>query len=123
MLTTRSRRTLFSCLTGAFGSINANDSNSALFALTIDSESGDTPTTLSPRHVAKAQSLLGDQGSKLTAVAMHSKVYYDLVERNAIDRIYDNTGAPDTAATSGSTARALRNNIYSNIYGIKSYCF
>ena len=37
---------LFSCLTCAFGSINANDSNSALFALTIDSESGDSPTAL-----------------------------------------------------------------------------
>ena len=62
---------------------------------------------MSPRHVAKAQALLGDQGDKLTAVAMHSKVFYDLVERNAIDRIYDNTGAPDTAATGGSTVRAF----------------
>ena len=72
-----------------------------------DWETGDTPTTLSPRHVAKAQALLGDQGDKLTAVAMHSKVFYDLVERNAIDRIYDNTGAPDTSATGGSTVRAF----------------
>ena len=101
------QKDLFSCLTGAFGSINANDSNSALFALTIDSESGDSPTTLSPRHIAKAKSLLGDQGSKLTAVAMHSNVYGDLLERNMIDRIYDNTGAPDTAAASGSTTRAF----------------
>ena len=101
------QKDLFSCLTGAFGSINANSSSSALFDLCIDSESSDSPTTLSPRHVAKAQSLLGDQGSKLTAVAMHSKVYYDLVERQAIDRIYDNTGAPDTDATSGTTASAF----------------
>ena len=101
------QKDLFSCLTGAFGSINANDSNSALFDLTIDSESGDTPTTLSPRHIAKAKSLLGDQGSKLTTVAMHSNVYGDLLERNMIDRIYDNTGAPDTGATGGSTVRAF----------------
>lgn len=101
------QKDLYSCLTGAFGSMTANDSSSALFDLCIDSESGDTPTTLSPRHVAKAQALLGDQGNKITSVAMHSKVFYDLVERNAIDRIYDNTGAPDTAAASGSTTRAF----------------
>lgn len=101
------QKDLYSCLTGAFGSLNANDSNSALFTHCIDSESGDTPTTLSPRHVAKAQSILGDQGQKLTSIAMHSKTYYDLVERKAIDRIYDNTGAPDTAAASGSTANAF----------------
>jgi hypothetical protein len=101
------QKDLYSCLTGAFGSINANDSNSALFSLTIDSESGDTPTTLSPRHIAKAKSLLGDQGGKLTAIAMHSNVYGDLLERNMIDRIYDNTGAPDTGATAGSTTRAF----------------
>ena len=101
------QKDLYSCLTGAFGSINANDSNSALFALTIDSESGDTPTTLSPRHIAKAKSLLGDQGGKLTAIAMHSNVYGDLLERNMIDRIYDNTGAPDSDATGGSTTRAF----------------
>ncbi len=75
------QKDLYSCLTGAFGSINANSSSSALFELTIDSESGDTPTALSPRHVAKAQSLLGDQGGKLTTIAMHSRG----VERRAVD--------------------------------------
>ena len=38
---------------------------------------------------------------------MHSNVYGDLLERNMIDRIYDNTGAPDTGATAGSTTRAF----------------
>ncbi len=103
------QKDLISCLSGVFGSINANDSNSALFGLCIDSESGDTPTTLSPRHVAKARALLGDNGDKLAAVALHSKVYYDLVERKAIDFIYDNTGAPDGSATQGSTANAFGN--------------
>jgi len=113
------QKDLYSCLTGAFGSINANSSSSALFDLTIDSESGDTPTVLSPRHVAKAQALLGDQGGKLTAIAMHSKVFYDLVERNAIDRIYDNTGAPDSDATSGSTVRAFENPTVNTFMGLR----
>ena len=101
------QKDLYSCLTGAFGSINANSSSSALFDLTIDSESGDSPTVLSPRHIARAKSKLGDQGGKLTAIAMHSNVYGDLLERNMIDRIYDNTGAPDSDATGGSTTRAF----------------
>ena len=33
------QKDLYSCLTGAFGSLNANDSNSALFTHCIDSES------------------------------------------------------------------------------------
>ena len=101
------QKDLFSCLSGVFGSINANDSNSAFFGLTIDSESGDSPTPFSPRHIARARAILGDQGEKLTALAMHSNVFYDLVERNAIDRIYDNNGDADTAATSGTTANAF----------------
>ena len=101
------QKDLYSCLTGAFGSINANSSSSALFDLTIDSESGDSPTVLSPRHIARAKSKLGDQGGKLTAIAMHSNVYGDLLERNMIDRIYDDGGNADTAAASGSTTRAF----------------
>ena len=101
------QKDLYSCLTGAFGSINANSSSSALFDLTIDSESGDSPTVLSPRHIARAKSKLGDQGGKLTAIAMHSNVYGDLLERNMIDRVYDNNGDADTAAASGSTTRAF----------------
>jgi len=103
------QKDLISSLSGVFGSINSNSSSSALFDLCIDSESGDTPTALSPRHVAKARAILGDNGDKLTAVALHSKVYYDLVERKAIDFIYDNTGAADTSASQGSTANAFGN--------------
>ena len=113
------QKDLYSCLTGAFGSINANDSNSALFGLTIDSESGDTPTALSPRHVARAKALLGDQGEKLTAMAVHSNVYYDLLERNAIDRIYDDGGNADTAAASGSTARAFDQPSFGSFMGLR----
>tara|TARA_B100002051_G_scaffold57320_1_gene52978 strand:- start:1641 stop:2663 length:1023 start_codon:yes stop_codon:yes gene_type:complete len=101
------QKDLLSCLAGVFGSLGSTSSSAAFFPLTIDGESGDTPTVLSPRHVAEAKSLLGDQGEKLTAMCVHSKVYYDLVERRAIDFIYDNTGAGDTAADSGSTANAF----------------
>ena len=103
------QKDLLSCLGGVFGSLGSTSSSAAFFGLTIDGESGDTPTVLSPRHVAKAKALLGDQGEKLTAICMHSKVYYDLVERRAIDYIYDNTGAADTGATQGSTANAFGN--------------
>ena len=113
------QKDLYSCLTGAFGSINANDSNSALFGLTIDSESSDSPTVLSPRHVARAKALLGDQGEKLSAMAVHSNVYYDLLERNVIDRIYDDGGNADTAAASGSTTRAFDNPSFGSFMGLR----
>ena len=92
------QKDLISCLQGVFGSLNANTSASAFFDLTIDSESTDTPTALSPRHVAEARAILGDQGEKLTALCVHSKVYYDLVERRAVDYV----AAGDTNA--GATA-------------------
>jgi hypothetical protein len=40
-------------------------------------------------------------------MCIHSKVYYDLVERKAIDYIYDNLGQADSAAAQGSTAPAF----------------
>ena len=81
------QKDLLSCLGGVFGSLGTNSSSAAFFGLTIDGESGDTPTVLSPRHVAEARALLGDQGDKLSAICIHSKVYYDLVERKAIDYV------------------------------------
>jgi hypothetical protein len=101
------QKDLLSCLGGVFGSVNTTSNTAAFFDLTIDGGSGDTPTVLSPRHVAEARSLLGDQGDKLTAMCCHSKVYYDLVERKAIDYIYDNLGQADTSAAQGSTAPAF----------------
>jgi hypothetical protein len=101
------QKDLLSCLGGVFGSLGATSSSAAFFDLTIDGESGDTPTVLSPRHVARARQKLGDQGEKLTAMCIHSSCFYDLVERRAIDYIYDDTGAADTSATQGSTAGAF----------------
>ena len=97
------QKDLLACLDGVFGSINNNSNSSAFFDLCIDSESGDTPTTLSPRHVAKAKSILGDQGDKLTAVCMHSKVYYDLVERKMVDYVLASDGNGGSATASGGT--------------------
>jgi len=113
------QKDLYSCLTGAFGSINNNSSSSALFGLTIDSESGDSPTTLSPRHVAKAQSLLGDQGSKLTSIAMHSKCYYDLMERNAVDFVAATDINGGGATASGGTFQgAFQNPNFGSFMGL-----
>jgi hypothetical protein len=101
------QKDLLSCLGGVFGSVNTTSASAAFFDLTIDGGSGDSPSVLTPRHVAEARALLGDQGDKLTAMCCHSKVYYDLVERKAVDYIYDNNGAADSSADSGSTANAF----------------
>lgn len=81
------QKDLIKTLDGCFGSLTANTSSSALFSLSVDSESGDTRTTLNPRTVAKARAKLGDKGESLSAIAMHSAVFYDLVERKAIDYV------------------------------------
>jgi hypothetical protein len=97
------QKDLLSCLGGVFGTLGTTSSSAAFFPLTIDGESGDTPTVLSPRHVAEAKSLLGDQGDKLTAIAMHSKVYYDLVERKAIDYVATTDARGTTTTQSGGS--------------------
>jgi hypothetical protein len=101
------QKDLLSCLAGVFGTLGTTTSAAAFFDLTIDGASADTPTVLTPRHVAEARSLLGDQGDKLAAVAMHSKVYYDLVERKAIDYVstLDARGT-STTQSGGSIAGA-----------------
>jgi hypothetical protein len=57
--------------------------------------------------VAKAQSLLGDQGDKLTTIAMHSKVFYALKERKALDYVTNTEARLSTAATGASTINAF----------------
>jgi hypothetical protein len=96
------QKDLLSCCAGIFGTLGSN--NSASFVdLTIDGKSADTPTVLSPRHVAQARSILGDQGDKLAAVCMHSKVYYDLVERRAIDYVATTDARGTSTTQSGGT--------------------
>ena len=112
------QKDLLACLDGVFGSINANSNSSAFFDLCIDSESGDTPTGLSPRHVAKARSILGDQGDKLTAVCMHSKVYYDLVERKMVDYVLASDGNGGSATASGGSIAGA----YGGDNTVPTYC-
>jgi hypothetical protein len=92
------QKDLIKTLEGVFGALAGGDSP-AFSALRFDTSG---MTALGPRQVAKARSLLGDQGDKLAAVAMHSAVYYDLVERKAIDYV-TNTEARGggTVATTG----------------------
>ena len=100
------QKDLLSCCAGVFGAVG--DTSGAAFAgLAVDGGSGDTPTDLGPRQIVKAKSLLGDQGEKLSTIVLHPNVYYSLMERRAIDFIYDDNGAADTAASQGSTANAF----------------
>ena len=92
------QKDLIKCLEGVFGGLTSN-TGAAFIDVSFDKTG---MTALGPRQVAKARALLGDQGDKLTAVAMHSAVYYDLVERKAIDYV-TNTEARGggTVATTG----------------------
>ena len=115
------QKDLLACLAGVFGAVE-DTTGAAFIDLTIDGATGDTPTVLSPRHIAEAKSLLGDQGDKLAAIAMHSKVYYDLVERKAIDyvtageaRTTTDNQTPDVFA--GSIAAAYAGNL-----SVPTYC-
>jgi len=112
------QKDLLACLDGVFGSVNSTDSNAAFFGLTIDGGSSDTPTGLSPRHVAKARSILGDQGDKLTAVCMHSKVYYDLVERKMVDYVLATDGNGGSATASGGSISGA----YGGDNTVPTYC-
>jgi hypothetical protein len=100
------QKDLLSCCAGVFGAVG-DTSNAAFAALAVDGTTGDTPTELGPRQIVKAKSLLGDQGEKLSTIVLHPNVYYSLMERRAIDFIYDNNGQADTSADSGSTAPAF----------------
>ena len=94
---------LYKCLEGVFGSLTGSDSP-AFDALRFDTSGA---TALGPRQVAKARAILGDQGDKLTAVAMHSACYYDLVERKAIDYVTNTEARLSTSATGASTINAV----------------
>jgi hypothetical protein len=101
------QKDLLSCLSGVFGPVNNTSSAAAFFELTIDGESGDTPTSLSPRQVSQARALLGDQGEKLNTIVMHSKTYYELVERRAVDYVKaTDVAGGDATASGGSIANA-----------------
>lgn len=110
------QKDLIKCLEGVFGGLTSN-TGAAFIDLSFDKTG---QTALGPRQVAKARSLLGDQGDKLTAVAMHSAVYYDLVERKAIDYITNTEARLSTAATGASTINAIAGSIASAYAGDNS---
>ena len=96
------QKDLIKCLEGVFGSLTGSDSP-AFTDLRVDTTG---MGTLSPRTVAKVRAKLGDQGDKLTAVAMHSAIYYDLVERKAIDYVSTNDARGTTTTQSGGSIAA-----------------
>ena len=98
---------LYKCLEGVFGALTGGDSP-AFDALRFDTSGA---TALGPRQVARARAILGDQGDKLTAVAMHSACYYDLVERKAIDYVTNTEARLSTLATGASTINAVGGSI------------
>ena len=93
------QKDLIKCLEGVFGGLTSN--SGAAFAPVSFDLSG--MTALGPRQVAKARALLGDQGDKLVAVALHSAVYYDLVERRAIDYVSTADARGTTTTQSGGS--------------------
>jgi len=109
------QKDVFAILKGVFGPLTSNTTG-ALKALAIDSNA--TAVPLSPGKVAEARAALGDQGEKLSVIAMHSKTFYDLVERKAIDYVTnDEARGGGTEATTGiapvfggSVAGAYTNN-------------
>ena len=104
------QKDLIGCLNGVFGPVGSDNSTSAFAALSVDS-GGSGETTMSPRHVARARYRLGDQGDKLAAMCIHSAVYYDLLERKAIDFVSNMVGQADGDASSGSIANAFDSSI------------
>jgi len=114
------QKDLIKCLEGVFGSLTGADSP-AFSALRFDTSG---MAALGPRQVAKARALLGDQGDKLAAVAMHSAVYYDLVERKAIDYVTNTEARLGTPATGASTINAVGGSIaaaYGTDYQVPFY--
>lgn len=92
------QKDLIKCIEGVFGGLTSN-TGAAFADLSFDKTGA---TALGPRQVAKARSLLGDQGDKLTAVAMHSAIYYDLVERKSIEYVTNvEARGGGTVATTG----------------------
>jgi len=104
------QKDVFAILKGIFGPLTSNTTG-ALKSLAIDSNA--TATVLSPGKVAEARAALGDQGEKLSVIAMHSKVYYDLVERRAIEYV---TAAEARQTADSSMPDAFAGNL-ANAYG------
>lgn len=93
------QKELLKILEGAFGGL-ASNTGAALEELSYIPGSG----SLTAGVVAKMRSLLGDHGDKLTALAIHSAVYYDLQERKLVDFVAtgDANAVPNSSFTGQS---------------------
>jgi len=114
------QKDLYKTLEGVFGALTGSDSP-AFDALRFDTTG---MGALGPRQVAQARAKLGDQGDKLSSVAIHSACYYDLVERKAIDYVTNTEARLSTAATGASTINAIGGSIagsFSNEYTVPFY--
>jgi hypothetical protein len=99
---------VFAGVDGFFGPLTSN-STGALRALTVDSVSG-TPAPIGPRQVVKARALLGDLGSKLAFLCVHSAVFYDMVERKMVDYVTagDSQFFTDTSGSTDAVGGTIR---------------
>jgi len=114
------QKDLIASLNGVFGAVGTANTGAAFINQSFDAGgSGETPLT--PRHVAKARALLGDQGDKLSVMAVHSAVFYDLVERRSIDYV---TAAEARATALGTTQDAFAGSVapaYTNDASVPFY--
>lgn len=94
------QKELLACLSGAFAT--------ALSGLTVSTTEAYPTVSMT----AGARALLGDQGEKLSVIAMHSGAYYQLVQRNAIDYV----AAGDLGLTPDSTP-AVVNGSFQGAFG------
>lgn len=101
------QKDLIKCLEGVFGALTGSDSP-AFADLRFDTSG---MTALGPRQVAKARSLLGDQGDKINTIAMHSAIFYDLVERKAIDYVSAAEARITGAASDGANPDAFAGSV------------
>ena len=112
------QKDVLACLDGVFGPLQNNagktdasadgQAGGALFDMTVGSALSefDEVTDLNPNLIVKAKALLGDQGENLSAMVIHPDVYYDLVQKRAIDFVYDSVGKVSGSATQGSLENA-----------------
>ena len=75
---------------------------------------------LSSRTVSRARALLGDQGDKLSVIAMHSSTYFDLEERNAL-RYIDTSDVRGTTTTQsgGDMSNTFGNPVVAEYMGMR----
>lgn len=107
------QKDLISTMRGVFGPLTSNTTG-VLKALAIDSNA--TATTLGPRQIAECRAALGDQGEKLSTIVVHSKVFYDLVERRAIDYV-TNAEARQTVSTVAAGSLDIPNAFAGSLQG------